>query len=129
MSSVQQFEDLEIWQKARDLAKEINSIAQNSPLNKDYALKDQIQRSAGSVMDNIAEGFERGGRQEFIQFLAIAKGSCGEVRSQLHRAIDNSYINNELFESLYNKCISISKMISNLIEYLKKTDYKGIKYK
>ena len=83
-----EYEDLKIWQKARKLAKDIHSTAIGGPFAKDCGLRDQINRSSGSVMDNIAEGFERDGRQEFIQFLSISKGSAGEVRSQLYRALN-----------------------------------------
>jgi four helix bundle protein len=97
------FEDIEAWQKARELSKSIYEITIIGNFSKDYSLKDQINRSAGSVMDNIAEGFERGGNREFIQFLAIAKGSIGEVRSQLYRAKDRNYIEPENFNQLFEK--------------------------
>jgi four helix bundle protein len=129
MASIEKFEDLEVWQKARELSKNIYLITSKELFAKDFELKNQIRRSGGSVMDNIAEGFERGGRGEFIQFLAIAKGSAGEVRSQLYRALDQQYINQETFNELYQLSNNIGKMISRLISYLNRSDFKGEKYK
>lgn len=129
MSIVKKFEDFEVWQKARELSKNIYKICNDSSLSKDFALKGQILRASGSIMDNIAEGFERDGKKEFIQFLAISKGSTGELRSQLYRVIDNNYIDKDTFNHLYNECTEISKMINSLMTYLKNSDYNGLKYK
>ena len=93
MATIKQFEDLEIWQLARTLCQDIHNIIITTSLNNDYKLRDQINSSSGSIMDNIAEGFERSGKNEFRQFLSIAKGSCGETRSQLYRVFDEKYIN------------------------------------
>lgn len=93
MATIKKFEDLEIWQSARKLNKEVCPILDSLQEHKHFKLKEQLDGSAGSVMDNIAEGFERDGNREFIQFLAISKGSLGEVRSQLYRAYDKSVIN------------------------------------
>src|SRR5258707_1713404 len=102
MATITKFEELEIWQMARELANEIFEVFSNSePFSRDYKLKDQINGSSGSVMDNIAEGFERGGRNEFINFLTYSKGSAGEVKSQLYRAMDRKYITKEQFDHLY----------------------------
>jgi four helix bundle protein len=91
MATIQKFEDLEVWQKARVFAKQIFELSNSGIFAKDYELKDQIKRSSGSIMDNVAEGFERGGKAEFINFLTIAKGSCAETRSQLYRGFDRNY--------------------------------------
>jgi len=92
MSKVERFEDLKVWQLARVLCKEIHELTMKEAFSKDFKLIGQIKSSSGSIMDNIAEGFERDGNKEFIQFLSISKGSCGETRSQLYRAIDNGCI-------------------------------------
>lgn len=128
MATIEKFEDLKVWKEARLLSKSIYSVTQKEFLN-DFDLIRQIRRSSGSVMDNIAEGFERGGKGEFIQFLGIAKGSCGEVRSQLYRAHDQGYITNDKFKELYDQAIEIGKMIGGFIKYLRNSEYKGLKYK
>lgn len=130
MATVTKFEELEIWQKARELAQDIFAAYPNSDsFYKDYKLKEQINRASGSIMDNIAEGFERNGRNEFIQFLSIAKGSAGEVKSQLYRALDRRYISKELFDKLYNRAEELGKKIGGFINYLKKSEFGGTKYK
>lgn len=96
MATIKTFEDIGAWQKARILSKQVFELTLTGSFSKDYALRDQINRSMGSVMDNIAEGFERGGTREFIQFLSIARGSAGEVRSQLHRALDRKHLDREV---------------------------------
>jgi four helix bundle protein len=129
MATISRFEDLAIWQLAREFCKDIFRIIQYPSFSTDYRLKDQIRGSSGSVMDNIAEGYERDGNKEFIQFLFIAKASCGETRSQLHRAFDSGYISQDEFTLLYDKAIFLSKSIYNFIAYLKKSDIKGSKFK
>lgn len=119
------FEDIDAWKKSRILCNDIYKITKN--ISDDNSLKDQMLRSSGSVMDNIAEGFDRGGKKEFIQFLFISKSSCSETRSQLYRALDREYINSKTHSLLYNQCIEISKMISGLIKYLKKTEIEDYK--
>ena len=122
------FEDLEIWQLTREICNDMNHLFENSTLGKNYALSNQIDRSSGSIMDNIAEGFERKGNKGFIQFLSIAKASCGELRSQLYRALDRNHIEKEIFEKQREKVLLESKKISSFINYLIKSEYKGSKY-
>ena len=128
MATIKRFEDLEIWQDARRLSKEIIKIKKNTDLNKDFKFNAQIKDSSGSVMDNIAEGFERNGNIEFRQFLSIAKGSAGETRSQLYRVFDNDYINEEKLNYLVKKKKKLSVKIHNFITYLNKKDFKGTKF-
>lgn len=122
------FEDLNIWKESRELCKMVYKLTSKDPFNKDFRFKDQIRSASGSIMDNIAEGFERGGNKEFIQFLYIAKGSCGEVRSQSYRSLDFEYITKNEFDCLYQKTIQLSKKISAFINYLKNSTHKGSKY-
>ena len=129
MAKVQKFEDLEIFQSARDLCKEVYAITKDGEFHKDMRFVQQIHASAGSVMDNIAEGFEREGNKEFINFLYIAKGSCGEVRSLIIRASDVGFIDNDTATRLYNDCISLSKAISKFIKTLKESSFTGSKFK
>lgn len=129
MATIQKFEDLEIWQLSRTLAKDIHIISQTSKLAKDFSLKDQMNRSAGSIMDNIAEGYGRGSRLEFIQFLSIATGSADELKSQLYRCLDKDYINKENFDILYERSNAIYKKINGFIKYLNTTIIKGTKFK
>jgi four helix bundle protein len=128
MATINRFEDLEIWQEARRLAKEIHIISIETGLKSDFKFKEQIKSSSGSVMDNIAEGFERDGNIEFRQFLSIAKGSAGETRSQLYRVFDFDYINEQKFELLKKDYENLSGKIKNFITYLNKKDFKGNKF-
>jgi four helix bundle protein len=128
MATIKIFEDLEIWMEARRLSKEIILISKLTDLNKDFKLRDQIKGSSGSVMDNIAEGFERNGNGEFRQFLSIAKGSAGETRSQLYRVFDNDYIEEQKLNNLASEYEKLSVKIHNFITYLNKNDFKGTKF-
>lgn len=128
MATIKKFEDLEIWQLARSLSLDIFNIISTPDLKKDFSLKNQITRSSGSIMDNIAEGFERSGRKEFKQFLAIAKGSCGETRSQLYRMLDQGFINTDQFNAIEEKCLLLSKRINAFIAYLNNTEIEGTKH-
>lgn len=116
---VKAFEDLKVWQDARVFVRSIYELTSLPLFNKDYGLKDQIQRAAVSIMNNIAEGFERGSNKEFIKFLGYSKGSAGEVRSMLYVALDLKYISKKEFESVYNNSIEIIKQIANFIKYLR----------
>lgn len=127
--AVKYFEDLEVWKSARELTNRIYKSTGDGEFSKDFGLRDQIRRVSVSVMSNIAEGFERGGNQEFTQFLSIAKGSCGEVRSQLYVAADQDYITQKDCERLIDNFKKLSIMINNLMTYLKRSSYKGTKYK
>ena len=127
--TIQNFEDLNVWQRTRELSGSVYELTKKKDFSKDYSLVDQIRRSSISVLSNIAEGFERGSNKEFIQFLYIAKGSCGEVRSQLYIALDQRYIIEEDFNACKILCMKISGMISNLISYLKTSNMKGTKHK
>ena len=129
MATINKFEDLEVWQSARELCKEVYVITSLSKLNKDFALKDQLRRASGSVMDNIAEGFEREGRKEFLQFLSIARGSLAEVKSQLYRAFDQAYIDPAMLDTLINKVTLLNNKLRKLMEYLRNSEIKGVKYK
>ena len=129
VATIKKFEDIGAWQKARLLCDEIHKISIETELSKDFRLRDQINAASGSIMDNIAEGFERGGKLEFINFLGIAKGSCAEVRSQLYRLLDRKYITNEKFAELYKLSEEIGSMIGGLINYLNKSEIKGTKFK
>ena len=128
MSKAQCFEDLTIFQMARSLCKEVYDITKNGDFKKDARFVQQIHASAGSVMDNIAEGYEREGNKEFMNFLYIAKGSCGEVRSQIIRASDVGFIDNDTSTRLYNDCIGLSKAISAFVKSLKTSGYRGSKH-
>ena len=125
---IDRFEDMEIWKDARDLCKFVFELTSKEIFNKDFRFRDQIRASAGSVMDNIAEGFERGGNKEFGQFLYYSKGSCGETRSQGYRALDFKYISEAEFNKLNEGALRISTKIAHLIKYLKESDMKGAKY-
>ncbi|MBN1415776.1 MAG: four helix bundle protein [Bacteroidales bacterium] len=130
MSTITRFEDLEIWKLARELCKIIFKITQKSEIHRrESGLRNQISIASGSIMDNIAEGFEREGNKELIQFLTIAKGSAGEVQSQLYRLKDFGYISNEEFEETLKKAKTISGSIANFIKYLKQSELKGNKFK
>ena len=125
MAKIERFEDIEAWQRARELAKQIYKISNDGPFARDFGLRDQIRRAAVSIMSNIAEGFERGSNKEFIQFLYIAKGSGGEVRAQLYVALDQGYIDRKNFTSLNRDAAEISRMISGFITYLSRSNFKG----
>lgn len=127
--TIQRFEELDVWKNARNLSVKIRDLSLSTALAKDYSLKDQILRSSGSVMDNIAEGFERDGKKEFIQFLYIAKGSLGETRSQIHRCFDTSHITEGQYNELIDDCLNLSAKIKKFINYLSVSEFEGLKKK
>ncbi len=129
MATITRFEDLEVWKKARVLCKDIHAILSCGSLATDYRLRDQMNGSSGSIMDNIAEGFERDGNNEFILFLAYSKGSAGELRSQLVRTLDRNHITQQQFDALNEQTVEIGRMLSGLISYLKTSDIRGNKFK
>lgn len=129
MGTINRFEDILAWQKARELCKLTYGYTLKEDFSKDFKLVNQIKGSSGSAMDNIAEGFERGGNKEFIQFLFISKGSAGEIRSQLYRALDNNYISQKEFTEAYNLAEEVSKLVSGLINHLKSSEIQGSKFK
>jgi four helix bundle protein len=122
------FEELPVWQKARELVNYVYKLTRNEAFSRDFSLVDQIRRSSASVMNNIAEGFERGSNAEFIQFLYISKGSAGETRTQLYIALDQEYISKEEFRKGFDLCRDVSGQLSGLIDYLKGSRMKGEKF-
>ena len=129
MGSWKTFEEIVVWQLSRIFCQDIFKIIQNTELKKDFALRDQLNRSSGSIMDNIAEGFGRDGNKEFRQFISIAKASADESRSQLYRVFDRNYIDESEFLDLKSKSNEISNKIGGLLSYLRKSEFKGLKYK
>ena len=125
MGRAKQFEDLQIWKDARKLCQFVASIGPVLAEQHLYRLKDQIEGSSGSIMDNVAEGYERTGKKELINFLIVSKGSAGEFRSQLYRLLDNGIISKVEFDSRYNQIVNLSKQITGFIKYLKNTDIEG----
>jgi four helix bundle protein len=126
---IKKFEELESWKMARKLTNTVYEATGTGSFKLDFGLKDQIRRASISILSNIAEGFERGGDKEFLQFLAMAKGSCGEVRAQLYIAVDQGYLSQSLFEKLSNIADEIGRLISGLMKYLSKSELKGSKYR
>ncbi len=129
MNRIERFEDIIAWQKARVLTKEIYSCTNVGQFARDFGLKDQIQRSSVSTMSNIAEGFERGGDKEFVQFLSTSKGSCGEVKSHLYVALDQGYITPVRFEGLYGQATEVSRLVSGFMTHLRESGLHGRKYR
>lgn len=129
MGTFRTFEDMEAWQQSRKLTKSIYKVTSQGAFARDFGLRDQIRKASVSIMSNIAEGFERSGTKEFIQFLATAKGSAGEVRAQLYVALDQGYVEQPDFNELNQSIIQISKKLSGLMTYLRKTSFKGTKFK
>lgn len=129
MATIQQFDELNVWKKARELSKAIWQLTLQGSFSRDFELKNQINGSSGSIMDNIAEGFGRGSRAEFVQFLGYSLGSADETKSQLFRAIDRTHISQQQFDELYEQAIVVTKMVVSFINYLNQTTYQGFKRK
>lgn len=129
MGKIQKFEDLEIWRLAREICLQIEYLIQKTNLKTNYSLKNQMDRSSGSIMDNIAEGFERNGNREFINFLSIAKGSAGEVKSQSYRAFDKKLITQEQHLQLNEMIELVKNKIGAMMNYLNNCEIKGLKFK
>lgn len=126
---IEKFEDLESWKKARTLTNMVYEATATGNFKLDFALKNQIRRASISILSNIAEGFERGGDKEFLQFLVVAKGSCGEVRAQLYIAADQGYLSPTLFENLSLNAHEIGRLLSGLMKYLNRSELRGSKYR
>lgn len=128
MATIKKFEDIEIWQLSRKLNKEMYPFLHSLIENKNYELNKQMERALGSIMDNVAEGFERDGTREFIQFLAIAKGSTGEIRSQLYRALDRNLVSEAQFNTFQKDCTLIGDKIGKFMNYLNASEIRGKKF-
>ena len=129
MATVNRFEDLEIWQLSRNLYQKNSRLTEKIRKKNDFRFADQMKSAAGSIMDNIAEGFERNSRLEFQNSLSISKGESGELKSQVYRALDDGYISKEEFDEPYEDADKVSKKIANFIKYLNGTQIKGLKFK
>jgi|SRR5690606_3478496 len=129
MATIERFEDIESWQRGREVANLVYTATRNERFSRDFALCNQIRRAAVSIVSNIAEGFERDGNKEFLQFLAIAKGSCGEVTAQLYIALDQGYIDEETFDRIRSRVDETSRMIGGMMRYLRTTEFRGNKFK
>lgn len=129
MATIKRFEDIEAWKVSREMCRKLGELIDKGFFKTSFKLIGQIEASSGSIMDKIAEGFERGTSAEFIQFLGYAKGSCGEFRSQLYRALDRKYLLQNQFDELYVMAVRTSAMIQKFIGYLQKTEIKGVRKK
>ena len=129
MATIRHFRDIEAWQKARELTNSVYAVSGKGAFARDFALRNQVRKAAISVVANIAEGFERGGNAEFIQFLSVAKGSAGEVEAQLYIALDQGYVTQEEFKAVEAQIRSTKKLISGFMEYLRESDLRGQKFR
>ncbi len=128
MAHFKTYQELDIYKLARDINRDVWTLIQDTSLAKDFKLRDQINGSSGSIMDNIAEGFGRGGNKEFINFLSYSRGSCFETEAQLQRAYDRNHISEDTFKAISLKTQDLSDQISKFITYLKSTDRRGSKF-
>ena len=129
MARITKFEDINAWTRARKLANRVYELSDEGRFSRDFALRDQMRRAVISILSNIAEGFERGGNKEFIQFLAHAKGSAGELKAQLYLALDRRYLTAKQFEELSREAVEVGRMIGGLMDYLKRSNLRGPKYR
>ena len=129
MASIKRFEDVEAWKQGRELTRRIYQITSQSKFTRDYALRDQIRRAAISITSNIAEGFDRGGNREFVQFLAVARGSASELKSQIYTTLDAGYVDQKEFAELYQLAHSVVLLIGGFIKYLQQSELGGQKFK
>ena len=129
MATFKKFEEIEAWKKSRELTREIYQLSRMGVFAKDFGLRDQIRRASVSIMSNIAEGYDRSGTGEFIQFLATAKGSAAEVKCQLYVALDQNYVDDSTFAELSALATEIGNMIAGLMNYLRRSGLRGAKYK
>jgi four helix bundle protein len=127
--TITQFEDIEAWKLGRELTRAVYRVSKSGEFSRDFALRDQIRRAAISITSNIAEGFERGGNREFLQALAVAKGSAGEVRSQLYTALDEGYISEVEFGNMRDQCLKVGRVIAGFITFLQRTPVAGPKFR
>lgn len=128
MARIERFEDIESWKVAREAVNLVYEATTSEKFRRDFALCDQIRRAAISIPSNIAEGFERDGNKEFLQFLAVAKGSCGEVRAQLYVALDQNYVDQAVFDRIYERLLTTSRLISGMMRYLRQSELRGSKF-
>lgn len=129
MATFKKFEEIEAWKKARELTKRIYALSRSGAFSKDFGLRDQIRRASVSTMSNIAEGHDRSGTGEFIQFLATAKGSAAEVKSRLYVALDQKYMDERTFREISDLATETGNMIAGLMNYLRRAGIRGTKYK
>ena len=121
MAKINRFEDLQTWQKARELANHVYDLTENPKFSKDFRLRDQIQGAAGSVMHNIAEGFDSGTNPDFIRFLKMSRRSASEVQSELYLALDRKYITDENLNTAYSLATESKRLINGMVAYLRKS--------
>ena len=129
MATIGRFEEIDAWKKARELTRQVYRVTNGSAFAKDFGLKDQIRRAAVSAMSNIAEGYERDGSREFVQFLSTAKASAGEVRSQLYVALDAGYVTPEEFEAIAALAVEVAFLTRGFMAYLSRCDIRGEKFR
>ena len=128
MAMIERFEDIEAWKKARELTQIVYRVTKAGEFARDFGLKDQIRRASVSAMSNVAEGFERGGNKEFIQFLSVAKGSAGEVQSLLYVSLDAGFIRQDQFDHIYRLAQDSGRLAGGFMKYLKQSGYRGGKF-